>query len=241
MRLMGNRISRTALRLPRIGRSFRHVRSGWMRGSAAVLVICLVLASCLSLAGCSRLERDFGNFVDSALDDGTDAPAATLGSSGADISADVSSDLEQATVERVVDGDTLLLRGNDGKRDYVRLIGIDAPESVAEDESRNCEEGRIASEHLKSMLSSGQTIWLQKDVSDTDRYGRLLRYVWIEEPTDVTDESQVESRMLNAILVAQGYAQARDYRPDIAYSQVLHALGTQAARQGLGVSAKWSS
>ncbi len=50
----------------------------------------------------------------------------------------------------------------------------------------------------------GETVYLEKDVSETDRYGRLLRYVWLNDET-----------LVNAVLVAEGHAQASTYPPDV--------------------------
>lgn len=131
--------------------------------------------------------------------------------------------LEVATVVRVVDGDTLVVQV-DGENHYVRLIGIDAAESVHPDESKNTEEGQEASDHLKSILSAGDIVYLQKDISETDKYGRLLRYVWLEEPTDVWNEDEVTSKMLNAILIIDGYADPVRYEPDISYAELFESL-----------------
>ena len=133
------------------------------------------------------------------------------------------SNLEVATVVRVVDGDTLVVTVNGTDR-YVRLIGIDAAESVHPDQSKNTEVGEEASEHLKSILSAGDILYLQKDVSETDKYDRLLRYVWLEEPTDVWDEDEVISKMLNAILIIDGYADPVRYEPDISYAELFESL-----------------
>ncbi len=137
-----------------------------------------------------------------------------------------SSEFQEATVVRVVDGDTLQV-SLDGSEQKVRLIGIDAAESVNPDESKNTEKGREASAHLKSSLAEGTRIWLQKDVSDTDKYGRLLRYVWLDLPADGSerDPAEVESKMLNAQLVSQGWAKAKDFPPDSSYSDILASLG----------------
>lgn len=130
------------------------------------------------------------------------------------------SGFEPASVVRVVDGDTLIIdRGRGDER--LRLIGIDAPESVHPDAVRNTAEGKTASEHLKETLPKGSVVWLQRDVSDTDRYGRLLRYVWLEKPDDTGSFSEVSDKMLNAALVAEGYAEPKDYPPDTMYSDML--------------------
>lgn len=167
---------------------------------------------------------------------GMHAPAGTL----APTHAAVSQELERARIVRVVDGDTVVVERVDGSKEKVRLIGIDAPESVASDESRNTEEGRLASAYLKDLLPEQTPVFLEQDVSDRDRYDRLLRYVWLEEPDGTVSASVVAERMVNGILVGEGYARAKTYRPDTAYDEVFRELGKEAAREKRGVSYAWS-
>lgn len=137
-------------------------------------------------------------------------------------SADDQSAVE-AVVEKVVDGDTLDVKpaaGGDTMR--IRLIGIDAPESVNPDESKNTEDGREASAWLKDSLPKGTRVWLVKDVSDIDKYGRHLRYVWVADPNEA--DADPTKDMLNALIVANGHAVAKDFPPDTAYSQLFHSL-----------------
>ncbi|MBU2535160.1 MAG: thermonuclease family protein [Chloroflexi bacterium] len=102
--------------------------------------------------------------------------------------------LTEATVVRVIDGDTIEV--DIGGRLYkVRYSGIDTPEVG--------QPGAEEATAFNAQLVSGKTVYLEKDVSETDRYGRLLRYVWTEEG------------MVNAILVANGYAQVSTYPPDV--------------------------
>ena len=138
--------------------------------------------------------------------------------------------LEHATLVHVIDGDTLTVRLDDGTENKVRLIGIDTPESVNPDESKNTVEGDIASDYVKSLLIEGQNLWLEKDVSDTDKYGRWLRYVWMHNP-DITDIT-FDLGTLNAHLVYYGYAHAKDYAPDTKYSETLHSLETAMPSSG---------
>lgn len=147
--------------------------------------------------------------------------------------------LQRAEVVRVVDGDTLqVLVG--GQKEKVRLIGINSPESVAPEEERNTEEGVKASDYTKSLVGEGDTVWLESDVNDRDQYGRLLRYVWLEKPDNPNDRDEIKTKMLNGILVAQGYAQARRYGDDVAHAVVLEQLGREAADSGKGVSDFWN-
>ncbi len=131
--------------------------------------------------------------------------------------------LEEATVERVVDGDTIIVDMDDD-RYRVRFIGMDTPESVAPEEERNTKEGVLASDHTKEVLPAGTTVWLEKDVSDTDKYDRLLRYVWLECPTNPNDENEVKDKMLNAQLVADGWAKAKSYPPDTKWDNLFASL-----------------
>jgi micrococcal nuclease len=120
----------------------------------------------------------------------------------------------EATVVRVIDGDTIEV-DIEGKLYTVRYIGIDTPEV-----------GRPGAEEataFNAQLVSGKTVYLEKDVSETDRYGRLLRYVWVEEA------------MVNAILVTNGYAQVATYPPDVKYQQDFLELQRQAEESGLGL------
>ncbi|OUM96452.1 MAG: hypothetical protein A9Z00_13625 [Thermobacillus sp. ZCTH02-B1] len=103
---------------------------------------------------------------------------------------------EEAVVERVIDGDTFVTR--EGWR--VRLIGVNAPEISGPVEYF----GREAADYAKRMLT-GQLVWMFRDVSETDRYGRLLRFVFL--PGD--------RLMFNERLVLEGYANAATYPPDV--------------------------
>ena len=129
-------------------------------------------------------------------------------------------ELEPATVLHVSDGDTLFVRLDDGREGYVRLVGIDAPESVNPDETLNTPEGQAAADFVKALVPPDTRVWLARDVSDVDRYGRWLRYVWLEQPDDVLAADEVRTKMLNGIIVAAGHAQVKRYPPDVAYHEV---------------------
>ncbi len=127
---------------------------------------------------------------------------------------------QEAEFVRVVDGDTMIVL-LDGERQRVRLIGINCEEIHSEDESRNTEKGRQESAFVENLMESGDTVYLQKDVSETDQYDRLLRYVWLELPEDPTDPEEVRQKMLSAILVDQMDTRVKDYPPDLLYSEIL--------------------
>jgi micrococcal nuclease len=132
-------------------------------------------------------------------------------------SASAALDCEPAVVKRVVDGDTIVLE--DERR--VRYLGIDTPETVDPRRPVGC-YGQEASVRNKELVE-GQTVCLEKDVSDTDKYDRLLRYVYLD------------SVMINELLVREGFAQVATYPPDVKYQAQLQAAAETARIQGLGL------
>lgn len=133
---------------------------------------------------------------------------------------------EAAVVAYVIDGDTIIVSGDGGER-RVRLNGIDCEESVSRDPDKNTDKGREASEFTKKLLPKGRNVYLQKDTSETDRYGRLLRYVWLELPSDAEDKEEIREKMVSAILVDHGMARTMDIAPDLLYSEILHEIEDQ--------------
>lgn len=105
-------------------------------------------------------------------------------------------------VTRVVDGDTVEARYG-GQEVSVRLIGIDTPETVHPSEPVGC-LGREASAFTTRRLE-GARINLEFDVERTDRYGRMLAYVW------------VGGKLFNEEIVAQGFANVSTYPPNVKY------------------------
>ena len=124
-------------------------------------------------------------------------------------------------VVRVVDGDTLIIEMED-KEERVRLIGVDTPESVHPDASKNVETGKIASDFTKSRLE-GEYIELEFDVQERDRYGRILAYVWHD------------GEMYNKVLLREGYAQVATFPPNVKYVEDFTQLEKEAreAKRGL--------
>ncbi len=116
-------------------------------------------------------------------------------------------------VARVIDGDTVVL----GTGEHLRYVGINTPEmNPLQPFAREATEAN-------RKLVEGKTVRLEKDVSETDRYGRLLRYVW------------VDNTMVNLELVRQGLAEASAYPPDVRYRAIFEAAEAEArlARRGM--------
>ncbi|MDQ4075204.1 MAG: thermonuclease family protein [Chloroflexota bacterium] len=122
-----------------------------------------------------------------------------------------------ASVTAVIDGDTIDVEIN-GQPYRVRYIGVDTPE-------RGDPFYHEASQ-ANADLVAGRDVWLEKDVSETDRYGRLLRYVYVGDV------------MVNAELLRQGYARVLTYPPDVAHAEEFVALEQRAREAKMGLWAE---
>jgi micrococcal nuclease len=123
-------------------------------------------------------------------------------------------------VTRVIDGDTIEvnIRGTIHK---IRYIGIDTPE--LDDERPEFRALAQEATRFNRELVEGETIRLEKDVSETDRYGRLLRYVYVEDI------------FINAEMVRQGLAWSKSYPPDTKYQDILEETEAEARRDKIGL------
>ncbi len=137
-------------------------------------------------------------------------------------------ELTEATVTKVIDGDTIWVDIN-GKEEKVRFIGVNCPEYTTKIE----EYGKEATEYTTNELL-GKKVYLQKDVSQTDDYDRLLRYVWLEK-IDTINEENIENYLFNAKLVINGYAQSNYYKPDISLQNYLEKFEKEAKKQKIGI------
>lgn len=126
---------------------------------------------------------------------------------------------ETAVVLKITDGDTIRVdRGNGSEP--VRYIGIDAPEP---DEPGGSE----ATARNAALVPVGTELVLETDVSDVDRFDRLLRYVWLHEGTTWT--------LVNLQLIQDGVVEAVAYPPDVRYQAAFTGAQALAKSQNLGV------
>ena len=127
---------------------------------------------------------------------------------------------ELVKVVRAVDGDTINVEIN-GKVEPVRYIGIDTPETVDPRKPVQC-FGVEASKKNKELVE-GKMVRLEKDITDRDKYKRLLRYVWLGDT------------LINEMLVSQGYAKSYSYPPDVKYQDLFVAAEKKAREDKLGL------
>ena len=123
----------------------------------------------------------------------------------------IRSDNEGVLVTLVIDGDTIEIEG--GER--VRYLGINAPEPA--------EEYGIEAFEANQSLVAGKRVTLEADIQDKDEYGRLLRYVYIDDV------------MVNAELVREGYAYSYSRPPNIKYQEMFLQLENEARDRKLGL------
>ena len=161
---------------------------------------------CVSITGEDIHRLDGGNDGQAC----ESLPSGGSESGGGDITG---LDGEVGQVEYVIDGDTIDVL-IDGESYRVRYIGVNTPEldEPCYDDATNA----------NLSLVGGETVQLVKDVSDTDRYGRLLRYVYVGD------------LFVNAILVEEGWAETVRYEPDTAYLETFYELEDTARAAGLG-------
>lgn len=159
------------------------------------------------LGGLSALGYNFSSTKQSAISGGGVAT-----SSGIVIGGE-----ETVRVARVIDGDTIELAG--GKR--VRYIGIDTPEVGDGRTAVECFAREAMEENRR--LVEGKTVRLKKDVSETDQYGRLLRYVYIDD------------LFVNDHLVRQGFARVATFPPDVTHQEQFFVGEREAREQRRGL------
>lgn len=155
------------------------------------------------------------------------------------------------TVQRVIDGDTIKLSNGE----EVQLIGIDAPESQPNDKAKRDAErtgkdletitkmGQEATEYME-MVVSGKEVRLEFDVQERDKYGRLLAYVFLDDPYTKFRESLPylywldESIFVNATMIKASYATPMTIPPNVKYAELFEKLYQEARKEGRGLWAK---
>jgi micrococcal nuclease len=131
-----------------------------------------------------------------------------------------------ATVVRVVDGDTVVV-DVDGRDEKVRLIGVDTPETVDPRRPVGC-FGPQASHHTKQLLPPGSAVQLERDAEQRDRYGRLLAYL----------HRRPDGLFVNQELIADGYGVTLSIAPNTTFADRFATIERAARQSGKGL---WSA
>jgi micrococcal nuclease len=194
----------------------RTVRGLVRAASAACAALLVFVATAAVIGACSALPQASAarptaspaipDAVARVLADGPTGPTTT------------------ALVDRVVDGDTIIVRVG-GDSDRVRYIGMDTPETVKPGTPVQW-MGPEASAANKRLVD-GRTVILEKDVSERDQYGRLLRDVWMKDGD--------RWMLVNIELVLDGFAQVTTFPPDVKYVDALLAAQRVARDADVGL------
>ncbi len=141
------------------------------------------------------------------------------------ISPHVSKAPETHLVTRVVDGDTIEIDNNI----TIRYIGIDTPETKDPKKVVECFGQEAFKKNVQMVLN--KYIRMEKDISEKDRYNRLLRYVWVLDTNNATSSGI----FVNELLVREGYAHAVTFPPDIKYQEVFRNAQQKAREENKGL------
>lgn len=133
----------------------------------------------------------------------------------------LSNRIYESKVISVIDGDTIMIEG----KQKVRYIGVNTPEIYKDTTGKKTGEQCFAKEALQEnkRLVEGKTVRLERDVSDKDKYGRLLRYVY------------VDGVFVNEHLVAKGFAKTMTVKPDVKYYENFKERQSSAKKYNLGI------
>lgn len=134
-------------------------------------------------------------------------------------------DKELVTIDRVIDGDTVIVEFEDGDTERIRLLLIDTPESV-HPEKEPQPYGKEASEFAKNVLQEGKEVELEKGNPERDNYDRLLAYIW------------VDGENFNQLMIEEGFARVGYvYEPNTKYLDDFEKAQEQAEEEGENI---WS-
>ena len=140
-----------------------------------------------------------------------------------------------AVVQYVTDGDTIAVQMK-GKKKSVRLIGIYCPESSRNSKARRDSRkkggdlnkivsmGKRATRFVKGIIKKGDSVSLESDVQEKDRYGRLLAYVYLKD-----------GRMLNDVIIRSGYASPMTIPPNVRHRDKFARSYKHARNNRLGL------
>lgn len=187
-----------------------------------VTVVLLLLGVSLTVKGVGLFEKR------EVLPEKKTVPAVKEASNSTSSVQGVSG--EEATVIKVIDGDTIELQLGEGIS-KVRYIGIDTPETVDPRRPVGC-FGKEASTENKSLVER-KNVYLVKDISNHDKFNRLLRYVYLK----LEDGNTL---FVNDYLVRQGFAKAATFPPDIKYQQQFLQAEREARENRRGLWEKCS-
>lgn len=200
------------------------------------LLLALVLGLCFATPSQASEDLPIVYYDDFDLDVacGLKTPDKSTSKNHVEASNKQETNFVKATITSVSDGDTVTAQV--GSQSYkVRMIGVDTPETVHPSKPVSF-YGKEASDFSKAMLN-GREVYLEKDVSETDRYQRALRYIWLRLPSNPSNPSfeDVRDKMFNGILLRDGYGALATFPPDVKYLDHFRKIAKSASENELGL------
>jgi len=180
--------------------------------------LCLIITLLVMVAGCESITWS-GSRSSSATPPG-DTPLQTVAATPTTWAIPLPNSYTEGRVVRIIDGDTIEVDIG-GLRRKVRYIGIDCPETGHPPATAEPFSAQATARNAE--LVKGKIVRLEKDVSETDRYGRLLRYVWVGDT------------LVNEALVCAGLCRAVSYPPDVTRQSRLAQCQREAQQVGRGL------
>ncbi|MBU0569924.1 thermonuclease family protein [Patescibacteria group bacterium] len=179
-----------------------------------VIGLVVVISIFISILSPSKNKTDLNNQQNGKIAGDTSETQKTVNpATPTGKSSDTQVQTETFKVTKIIDGDTIEIEG--GQK--IRYIGIDTPE-LNQDE---CYASEATS--INAKLVFGKEIRTEKDISETDKYGRLLRYIWVDDI------------FVNDYLVRSGYARSISYPPDIKYQEQFKEAQQEAISSNSGL------
>lgn len=177
-----------------------------------------LILSIYFIAGCSYQLPEYKNYnIDNLLKE----QAKKQSSPKSEKKAKKAEDDKYYKVVRIVDGDTIIVNMG-SKNERVRLIGVNTPESVKPNASVQ-KYGKEASNFTKKLLEK-KRVRLEFDIQERDKYYRLLAYVYLPD-----------GKMVNKILLQEGYAQVMTVPPNVKYQKEFIKLQRKAREEKKGL------
>ena len=207
-------------------------------------VLCILLLTSSSLAHPGRTDSEGGHYnrktgvyhYHNSGRRSSPPPQTKTTQKKADPISIAANGLYYVRVTRVIDGDTVEVAFNDTHKERVRLIGVDTPETVHPQKAAQ-KYGKEASDYTKKELTD-KKVWLNMDIELRDKYKRLLGYIWMEKPNDGENEQEVRSKMFNARLLLEGYAQVMTIQPNSKYANLFVKFQQEARDSEKGLWGK---
>lgn len=152
----------------------------------------------------------------------------------------VNNNLVKATVTKIIDGDTIDVKLPEGETKRIRFTLVNSPESKGEKYKDNPEPYALEAAAFTEKILKNKTVWLENDIEKTDKYGRTLAYVWLENIEYNVGNVGYDFNnpvTINELLLLHGYSHIAIYKPNVLYLERFQKIEDLAKVNKYGI---WS-